>query len=148
MAARKTAKPANVAETLAVTTKDQVQQASKAAFKSYEDLTSVNKNAFEAVVKSGTIFAKGYEAIGKEVMAYTQSTVEANVAATKALMGARDLREAMDLQTAYTRHSMDKAMAESAKLGEMSMSLAKEAMEPIQVQMNVAMGNVMKPLAA
>ena len=149
MTAKKTAKAdaAATAETVVANAQEQVEKASKAAFKSYEDMTGFNKNAFDAVVRSSTIMAKGYEAIGKEVMSYTQTTLEANAAATKALFGVRNLRDVFDLQAEYTRDSFDKAMAESAKLTEMSFNVAKEAFAPIQTQVNTAVGSVMRRAA-
>ena len=149
MTAKKTPKvdPVQTAETVVADAQKQVEKASKAAFKSYEDMAGFNKTAFDAFVKSGTIVAKGYEAIGKEVMTYTQTTLEANAAATKALFGVRNLRDAFDLQAEYTRASFDKAMAESAKLTEMSFNVAKDAFAPIQSQVNTAVGSVMRRAA-
>ena len=135
-------------EKVVAMTQDQVDKASKAAFQGYDDFAALNKDAMDAVVASGNIMAKGYEAIGKELMAYTQSSIEANVAATKALFGAKNIRDVMDLQTQYTRESFDKAMAESAKLSEMSVKVAKDAMEPIQARLNVTVEKMVKPLAA
>ncbi len=129
-------------------TQDQVEKASTAAFKGYDDFAAMNKDAVDAFVLSGNIVAKGYEAIGKELMAYTQSSMQANVAATKALFGARNVSEVLDLQSQYTRESFDKAMAESAKLSEMSVKLAKEAIEPIQARVNVVVEKMTKPMAA
>ncbi len=129
-------------------TQDQVEKASTAAFKGYDDFAAINKDTMDAVVQSGNIVAKGYEAIGKELMAFTQSSIEANVAATKALFGARNVREVMDLQSQYTRESFDKAMAESAKLSEMSVKMAKDAIEPIQARVNVVAQKMSKPMAA
>ncbi|MCG8358338.1 MAG: phasin family protein [Kiloniellales bacterium] len=129
-------------------TQEQVEKASAAAFQGYDDMTALNKETMDAVVQSGNIVAKGYEAIGKELMAFTQISIEANVAATQAIFGAKNIREVIDLQTQYTRESFDKAMAESAKLSEMSVKLAKDAIEPIQSRVNVTVEKMMKPLAA
>lgn len=150
MATSKTTKNGTAAATekMVAATQEQVEKASKAAFKTYDDLSALNKETFDAVMQSGAIVAKGYEAIGKEFFAFAQSTMDANVAATKAMFGAKDVREAFDLQAEYTRTSVDKALAESAKLSEMSMSVAKEAFEPIQAKVNEAVETVMKPLAA
>ena len=68
----------NYEQVLAMT-QDQVEKASQAAFQGYDDLASMNKDAMDAVVASGNIMAKGYEAIGKEMMAFTQVSIEANV---------------------------------------------------------------------
>ena len=149
MTAKKTTKTdaAATAETVVAAAQHQVEKAQKAAFKSYEDLTSFNKDALDAVVQSGTIVAKGYEAIGQEVMSFTQNTLEANVAAAQALFGVKNLREALDLQAEYTRTSFDKAVAESAKLTEMSFNVAKDAFEPIQTRVNTAVETVMSRAA-
>lgn len=149
MTAKKTAKTdaTAAAETVVANAQEQVEKAQQAAFKSYEDLASFNKDALDAVVQSGTIVAKGYEAIGKEMMSFTKSTLEANAAVTKALFGVKNLREAFDVQSEYTRDSFDKAMAESAKLTEMSFNVAKEAFEPIQTRVNTAVETVMSRAA-
>lgn len=149
MTAKKTPKAdaAATAETVVANAQQQVEKAQKVAFKSYEDMAGFNKNAFDAMVRSSTIMAKGYEAIGKEVMSFTQNTMEANAAATKALFAVKNLRDVFDLQAEYTRLSFDKAMAESAKLTEMSFNVAKEAFAPIQTQVNTAVGSVMKRAA-
>ena len=129
-------------------TKEQVEKASQAAFKSYDELTVLNKDNVDAVMKSGAIVAQGYEAIGQEVMAFTKASIEANVASTQALFGAKTLRELVDLQTEYTRKAFDSAMAESAKLGEMSVKMANDAAQPLQARVNVAVETMMKPVAA
>jgi phasin family protein len=100
------------------------------------------------VVKSGNIAAKGFEALSQEVMAFARSSLEGNVVATKAILGAKDLREAADLQSAHTRRSFDQAVAESAKLTEMSVKVANEAMQPIQARVTVTVGKLIKPVAA
>jgi len=134
-------------EQAATLTKTQVEKASKAAFKSYDQFTALNKDAIDAVFKSGSILAKGYETLGKEVMAFTQNTVDANVAATKALFGAKTLREVIDLQSDFARTSFDKTLAESAKLSELSVKVAKDAFEPIQSRVKDTVQSVMKSAA-
>lgn len=148
MAASKNAKTGAAAETMVAATQEQVTKAQKAAMRGFDDLAVLNKETFDAMMVSGTIVAKGYERIGKEFFTYAQKAMEDNVAATKAMFGVRDVREAFDLQTAYTRTSVDKALAESAKLSEMSIAVAKEAFEPIQARVNVAVETAMKPMAA
>lgn len=128
--------------------KETVEKASKAAFKSYDEFTVLNKDNVDAVMKSGAIVAKGYEAIGQEVMAFAKASIEANVATAQALFGAKTLREAVDLQTEFTRKAFDNMMAESAKLGEMSVKLANDAAQPLQARVNVTVETMMKPVAA
>jgi phasin family protein len=135
-------------EKAAAITKEQVDRTSKAVFKGYGDFATLGQENVDAVVRSGNIAAKGFEALSKEMMAFARNSLEGNVAATKAISGAKDLREVVDLQSTYTRKSFDQALAESAKLTEMSVKVANEAMQPIQARVTVAVGKLIKPIAA
>lgn len=121
---------------------------SRAAFAGYGEFVGLQQEAFDAVMQSGSIMAKGYEAIGKEVLAFTQSSLEANLAAAKAMFGAKSLQEVLEQQAGFARESLDKAMAESAKLGEMTVKMTSEAAAPIQARVNAAVESVTKQIAA
>ena len=129
-------------------TKEQVEKMSENLFKGYDQFSTVGKDSVDAYVKSGTILAKGYEAMGKEVMSFAQDAMEANLAMAKSLMSAKTLREVIDMQTEYSRKSLDQAMAESAKLAELSVKVTNEAFEPIQTQVNQNVERIFKPVAA
>ena len=127
---------------------EQVEQASENLFQRYEEVASLGKGNVDACVLSTTVFAKGVETMSKELMSIAQSAVEANVATAKALFGAKTVREMIDLQTEFSRSRFDSLVAESAKLTELSMALANDAIEPIQLRMNVTVEKLMKPIAA
>jgi phasin family protein len=127
---------------------EQVEKASKSLFKGYDELTSLNKDNMDAFVKSSNIYAKGFENLSKEVMSFAQSAMEANMATAKAFAGAKTLREMFDLQADYARNNFDKTLAESAKLTEMSVKVANDALEPIQGRVNVTVEKMLKPVAA
>ena len=127
---------------------EQVEKASESLFKRYDEVASFGKENVDAYVLSGTLIAKGVESMGKELMSMAQSAVETNVATTKALFGAKTVREVIDLQTEFSRSAFDNFVAESAKLTEMSMNLANDAIEPIQARMNVTVEKLLKPVAA
>ena len=127
---------------------EQVEQASENLFQRYEEVASLGKDNVDACVLSTTVFAKGVETMSKELMSIAQSAVEANVATAKALFGAKTVREMIDLQTEFSRSRFDSLVAESAKLTELSMALANDAIEPIQLRMNVTVEKLMKPIAA
>lgn len=129
------------------TTKEQVEKTSNMAFKSYGEFSELGKENLDAVVTSGSTFAKGFEAISKEMMAFTQSNMEAGLAMTKQMLGAKNLQEFSDLQGEYSRGQFDKFLAESAKLSEMSMQTANEAFAPLQSRAQVTIEKAMKPAA-
>lgn len=127
---------------------EQVEKASQTLFERYDEAASFGKDNVDAYVHSGTVFAKGIESMGKQFVSIAQNTVEANVATTKALLGATSVRELIELQTQFSRSRFDAMLAESAKLTELSLQLAHETIEPIQARLNASVEKLMKPLAA
>lgn len=126
---------------------DQVEKTSIALARGYGGLTASGTDTMDAYVKCGTIVAKGMEALGKEVIKFAQASVEANLTATRNLMAAKTLREAMELQAGYSRDSFDSMVSEAARLTEMSVDLANEVMDPIQTSLNATAESVLRPLA-
>jgi phasin family protein len=134
-------------EQVASLAKDSVEKTSEAVFKGYNEFTTLNKANADAVVQSSTIFSNGLESLSREMLDFTQKQMEANVETTKKLFGVKSLREFFDLQAEFTRQSFDKALAESAKVSEMSFKVANEALQPIQTQTNTTVEKVLKPAA-
>ncbi len=129
-------------------TQEQVTKANTAFVRGYEDIQGFSKGTLDAFVAAGTIWAKGAEAISKQVMALTQNSMQSSVGAAKAMLGCKTLREAIDLQADYAKSNFDALVAEGAKLGEMSMKVANDAIAPIQARVTVAVEKMAKPLAA
>ncbi|WP_162906760.1 phasin family protein [Algihabitans albus] len=129
-------------------TKEQVEKASTMMFKGYDEFSTLNKGNMDAFVKSGTIVAKGFESLSKEMMGFAQEAMEANMAAAKKVFGAKNLQEMLDLQSGMARTNFDKVMAESAKLAELSAKVANEAVEPLQACMQATFEKASKPIAA
>lgn len=132
-------------------TKDNVDAAVKAgaaAFKNYEEVLSFGKDNMDAFVRAGTIFAKGWQDVAKTAFTVSQETVEESVAVGKAVLGAKSLKEVVDLQTSFVKNSFDKAVAESGKISETNFKLAEEALLPLSERLNVTVSKMIKPLAA
>ena len=138
---------AQAEKAVAVTTA-QAEKASAAAFKGYDDVAAMGQETLDAYVKSTTLFAKGFELFSREVLAFTQSSIENNAAVTQAMFSAKSMQELVDLQAEYSRKSFDSVVAESGKLTEMSMDVANKAMEPIKTQVDQNVEKLFKPLAA
>lgn len=129
-------------------TKEQVEKASAQLLKGYEDLAAFSKDNVDAFVQSSTIVAKGAEEIGKEVVAFAQSSFEKNVAAGKALMSAKSINEAVDLQNTFAKQSFDAFVAEATRIQELSVKVANEAFAPLTARLNAAVATLSKPMAA
>jgi phasin family protein len=135
-------------EQAASMTREQFDKASKTLFKNYEEFSQLGKENIDAFVKSGTIFARGFEEAGKSWIDFTRRSLETSVETAKAVMGCRDLREVVDVQSDFARNSFDRLMNEGTKLSEIGVKVANEALEPIQSRLNVAVEKIFKPAAA
>ncbi len=117
-------------------------------FKSYGDLAGFGKGNVEAVVKSSTIVARGFEELSRQVMALAQSNMEHGVAAAKAALNCTTLKQIVDLQSDFAKTTFDKLVSEGNKLSEMSYKMTNEAIEPLQARVTLAVETFGKPLAA
>ena len=135
-------------EQAASMTREQFDKASRTMFKNYEEFSQLGKENIDAFVRSGTVVAKGLEEAGKSLIDFTRRSLETSVETAKAVMGCRDFREVVDVQSDFARSSFDSLMNESTKLSEISVKVANEALEPIQARLNVAVERVFKPVVA
>lgn len=129
-------------------TQEQVEKLSGGVFQGYDEVATLGQQNIDAYVESTTVFAKGVEAMSKELMNFAQTSLDTSVANAKALFGAKTLRELIDLQTDFSRSGFDSLVAESAKLTELSVTLANDTIEPLQVRLNANVEKLTKPLAA
>lgn len=129
-------------------TREQLEKASVSAFKTYEEMSKFQKDNYEAYMAASTILAQGVENIGKAWVAFTQQNMENAAQTAKALLGAKTLREAVDVQSDWAKANFDKFVAESTKLSELSVKVANEAYAPINARLNVAVEKMLKPVAA
>src|SRR5262245_59520858 len=84
-------------------TREQLDKASQTLFKNYAEISQFGMENVDAFVKSGTIFAKGFEEVSKSWVALTRRSLESGVETAKAVLGARNLRDVVDLQSEFAR---------------------------------------------
>lgn len=130
------------------TQQEQFEKASSQLLKSYEELTTLSKSNVDAIVASGTVVAKGAETASKQVAAFTQASLEKNVATGKAVLAVKSIRELIDLQNSYFKSTLDALVAEGTKLQELSVQVTNEALAPISARVNATVQKLTKPVAA
>ena len=111
---------------------DQASKASAEVTKAVDEMTKVNKDALDAFVKSSEIVFKGAEDAAKRAQAYVKTSVESAVAASKDLIGCKNINEVMDLQANFARKAYDAAVVESTAISELNVKVANEAFAPLQ----------------
>ena len=95
------------------------------------DYNAHSKKNLEAVIASVTAATKGAEILGAEALAFSKTTVENQVAAAKALSSAKTVQEAVELQTAFVKASMEAFMAQFTKSSEIAAASVKDSMKPL-----------------
>ncbi len=125
----------SVEEALNVT-KEQVEKASEAFFKSYDEISGMNKEGVYAFFKAGEVLTKGVESLGKAYFDFVQASAEASVETSKAMMAAKTSKDFVDLQSDFARTSFDNFLSESTRLSEISVKVANEAFDPLKAQFN------------
>lgn len=109
----------------------------------YDDVVSFNQNNIDALVASSTVFAKGFEQLTKQYVAFASASFEDAVEASKKIATAKSVNEAVDLQTKIAKTSWEKVVAEGQKISDISTDIFKEASAPIsdRVQATVDVAN-------
>jgi len=128
--------------------KENVEKASDAAFKGYDELAVLGQGNFAAFIQSNSVFAKGIEVIGKEFLAFAQRSVEGHMAQARALIGVKNVQEFVGLQQDFAKQRLEENLAETAKLTELSTRVANEAIEPLQKRVDATVETVLKAKAA
>jgi len=106
-------------------------QAAHAAKAVSEDALTYGREAWAALAEAQAAAVRGFEAIVEEVNAFTRSEIAAAADGATALLGARTLAEAVDVNLGFARRSFDVLIGSSAKLSEIGAKTASDASRPI-----------------
>ena len=69
------------------------------------------------------------------------------MAQARALIGAKNVQEFVDLQKDFAKQRLEETLAETAKLTELSTQVANEAIEPLQKRVDATVETVLKAKA-
>jgi len=128
--------------------KDHAEKAQKAIYGGYDEYTSLGKTNYDAYVTAMNVWSKGFEAIGKELYAFGQESVEVSVETGKTVMSCKTVNDLMELQNSMTKESYDKTVGEITKISEMSVKTVNEAIKPIQESLTGTFEKLTKQVAA
>ena len=128
--------------------KEHAEKAQKAFYGGYDDYASLGKANYDAYVSAMNTWSKGFEAIGKEIYAFGQESVEVSVETGKTAMGCKTVNDLMELQNDVSKKTYDKAVSEISKISEMSVKTVNEAVKPIQKSMTETFEKLSRPIVA
>ena len=119
-------------------TQAKVKEGMEKAMKTAEELMSFGQGNFEALLKSGQIWAAGVQDLSKQVAATAQASFDETLATFKALTSVKSLKDAMDLQASLARATLEKTLTESGKLTDASFKLTEQAIAPLTARVTLA----------
>lgn len=122
--------------------REQVAAAVKAhgaVFEGYEDAIAFQRDTFDALVKSGTILTQGLHDLSRAAIGLVQVSIEDNVAAAKAVLGARTVQDLIDAQADLTRGNLDRLLAEGSRLGDHTVRLIEDSVAPLTARVEAAL---------
>ena len=108
-----------------------------------EDVAEFAKGNLDAMIASATKATESMKEIANEMLGFTKSSMDANLAAIKELSQVKDASEFVEKQTALAKTSMEGYAKQVQKLNEMTMAAAKECAEPVNARM-AAVGEMVK----
>lgn len=117
-------------------------------FAGYAQIAEAGTENVRAVIAAGTVLAKGLEVLGQEVATYTRDSLTAGVAAARQLAECETLEQALDHQSAFAKTSFDRFVAETARLSDISATLAKDSLQPLSTRVGAAADGFTKSRAA
>ncbi|RSY83183.1 phasin family protein [Sphingomonas koreensis] len=106
------------------------------------EFTDFAKGNVEALVESGKIAAKGFEALGQDAAEYSRKSFENATATLKNLSAVKTPADFFKLQSDYVRSVFDSVVAETSKNTEAFIKLAGDAAQPISSRVAVAVEKV------
>lgn len=103
-----------------------------------DDMQKFGKNSMDMTFGSLGAWTKGAQAVAVEVMDYSKRSAESTAAAWEKLMGAKSLEKAIEVQTEYLKSSYEDFIAETTKLGELYLDVAKETYKSFDTSLGKA----------
>ena len=102
-------------------------------FKIGDEVQKVGKEGFDTAFRSyGDEVNNGFQAVVAEVTNYSKRAFEDGTRAFEQLAGAKSVEQAIEIQSQYAKKAYDAHIAQMTKLGEMYVSLARDAFKPVQ----------------
>jgi hypothetical protein len=111
-------------------------------------LADLGRENAAALAKSNLALSEGLQAIGEEVLGYARLSFESASKTAKALLGAKTLDEVIKLNSDLARTSFETMMARSARLSEMSVTVANETLAPLGGRVEATISKMTKAVAA
>ena len=115
-------------------------------FKGFDDIAAFGQANFDALIQSSALCAKAVEEFSREIAGVVRSSIDASADATRAAFAAKTVKDVVDVQTGFTKTSLDAIVANWARFGTLGVKLATDAASPLTARAD-AMAAFVAPFA-
>jgi phasin family protein len=136
------------AETVAKNDAEAFKNGFEKAVKGYDQVLGFGKENVEAYVKAANAAGKGVETLQNEMYLFSKQSVEETLAATKAVLSAKSVHEAFEIQSDFAKSAFETYVGQINRVNEIFVSATKEAFEPIQGRVQAWVETVQSARAA
>jgi phasin family protein len=126
------------AETLFASAGDRARGAMEKGQQMMQEAADFGRGNLEALVESSRIAAQGFEAFGRDSVAYAKKSFDEATAAAKQIATVKSPTELLKLQSDYARNAFDSLVAESSARAEAMLKLAGEIAQPVSNRVALA----------
>jgi phasin family protein len=112
------------------------------------EAADLGRDHVEAMIKTGSLFAKGFEEILRTSMSLAQDSAEKQAQFIKQAMSVKTLNEWTDVHNRIAQANFDDFMAGATKISELSVKLLTQSTEPLNNQINKTVQKATQSMAA
>jgi len=127
---------------------EQIEQATQGVLKACEDMGGLAKEHLDAAMKSAAAMKSGFEEIMPVASGLFQESATRAVNAGKTIMGAKNFREAVDLQNDFMKECFDCWVAGTSKISEISARTTQNVIAPLAEHANNTISKVTQKVKA
>jgi phasin family protein len=102
------------------------------AQKTFAEISSLGRENLDTFAKVTAIAAQNYGAISQHWLDFTKSAIEQGVEATRAVFAAKNVKDAIELQSDFARGAFDRYVEETSKISELTAKATNEVIAPLQ----------------
>jgi hypothetical protein len=127
---------------------NQVTLTAEAFSKATRDVAAFGRGNLEAVAQSTQAYVQATQELSRQALALAQELNTQAIEGTKALAGAKSLKEAADIQAVFARAAFDRLASEGSRLQQAALHVIERAFVPLTQRATAAAPQTARPLAA
>lgn len=125
-------------ETVTAASNQAIKEGFEKSLSAMNDASAFNKDTVDAVVASATTASKSIEELNANTVAFAKKSMEDGVTAAKSIASAKSVQEVIEIQTGYTKSSLEAYLAEVNKASDLVSGMFKESFQPLNDRFSAA----------